>query len=156
MCQEKPFLWNMRENSYCIFHEFLYTWKMQKNIYCFFSRQCGPKLAKISGLFCIFYTWLMSWALTINMWHNVSSHWHHDQGTPTEPWSICSRCVKCTGSVFLTTFGICFTFLLYIVTGALVLFRWFQTHLINWTLLSSPLHHHRPPNHAADAVVLHA
>ena len=46
----------MRENSYCIFHEFLYTWKMRKNIYCFFAKQHGPKLAKINGLFFAYFT----------------------------------------------------------------------------------------------------
>ena len=33
-----------------------------------------------------------------------------------------SRCVHYTGSVFLSTFGIIFTFVLYMVTGALILF----------------------------------
>ena len=38
------------------------------------------------------------------------------------------RCAHSISSVFLTTFGICFTFLLYIFTGALILFS-FETSL---------------------------
>ena len=37
-------------------------------------------------------------------------------------WMSIFRCGRSISSVFLTTFGICFTFLLYITTGALLLF----------------------------------
>ena len=47
--------------------------------------------------------------------------------TITQICFLC-RCTKSISSIFLTTFGICFTFLLYIFTGALVLFS-FETGL---------------------------
>ena len=61
----------------------------------------------------------------------------------------CFRCAHSISSVFLTTFGICFTFLLYIITGAIILFS-FETSLETsepnevWSLLLSEQHQCKP------------